>query len=258
LHLLERQCLRRTGLVTAFSEFTRRRIRRLHGPAIAGGVRVIPGWADLERFRIVSDRAAARAQLEWPVDVPVLFTVRRLVPRMGLDRLIQAMPRIGADGRPCLLVIAGEGPLRGALQGLARNLHLESSVQFSGRVDETTLSTMYGAADAFVLPTRALECFGLIAIEALASGVPVLATPTGAIPEILNAGWPATRAPRLSRTSHRASSTGGCRSTSQRSFARTSSNVLPESTAWQSWPMRPWVRRRRFREDRPQPAARAT
>jgi glycosyltransferase involved in cell wall biosynthesis len=185
LHLLERRCLRQTDTITAFSDYTRTLIRRLHGAAMAERVKVIHGWADLDQFRVVDDRAAARKQLGWPSDEPVFFTVRRLVPRMGLDRLIQAVARIASAGRRCRLVIAGEGPLRAALQELADTLGLQACVHLVGRVDEDTLAKMYGAADAFVLSTSELECFGLIAVEALGSGVPVLATPAGAIPEIV-------------------------------------------------------------------------
>jgi glycosyltransferase involved in cell wall biosynthesis len=68
---------------------------------------------------------------------------------------------------------------------MVRDLGLERAVQFVGYVPEEVLPRMYAAADAFVLPTTELECFGLIAVEALACGRPVLATPVGAIPEIL-------------------------------------------------------------------------
>ena len=60
-----------------------------------------------------------------------------------------------------------------------------------GRIDDDLLPMAYGACDAFVLPTAELECFGLIALEALAAGRPVLATPVGAIPEILSRFEPA-------------------------------------------------------------------
>jgi glycosyltransferase involved in cell wall biosynthesis len=58
-------------------------------------------------------------------------------------------------------------------------------VHFLGRVPENILPQMYAAADVFVIPTAELECFGLIALEALACGRPVLATPVGAIPEVV-------------------------------------------------------------------------
>ena len=84
-----------------------------------------------------------------------------------------------------MLVIGGTGPMLPRLQDLVRELQLDGAVRFAGRVTEEDLPRMYAAADAFVLPTAELECFGLIALEALACGRPVLATPVGAIPEIL-------------------------------------------------------------------------
>jgi glycosyltransferase involved in cell wall biosynthesis len=62
---------------------------------------------------------------------------------------------------------------------------IESYCHFLGRIPDEELPAMYAACDAFVLPTAQLECFGLIMLEALASGRPVLATPVGAIPEVL-------------------------------------------------------------------------
>jgi glycosyltransferase involved in cell wall biosynthesis len=149
-------------------------------------MRVVPGWVDLARFRVVNDRLAARRRLGWPIDRPVLLCLRRFVPRMGLDRFLRALALLRSTGRSLLAVLAGDGPLRGALRAQARSLNLSDSTEFPGAVEDDQLRAMYGAADAFVLPTAELECFGLIAIEAMACGTPVLATPVGAIPEILN------------------------------------------------------------------------
>jgi glycosyltransferase involved in cell wall biosynthesis len=124
-------------------------------------------------------------QLGWPIDIPVLFTLRRLVPRMGLDRLLLALRQVKSEGFRFRLIVGGTGPLRSQLEALSMQLDLQDSVSFVGFVSEDVLPMMYAAADVFVLPTTALECFGLIALEALACGRPVLATPVGAIPEIL-------------------------------------------------------------------------
>jgi glycogen(starch) synthase len=78
------------------------------------------------------------------------------------------------------------------LEQLAHELALEDCTRFIGHVADEALPDMYAATDAFVLPTTELECFGLIALEAMASGRPVLATPVGAIPEMLKPiepGW---------------------------------------------------------------------
>ena len=104
---------------------------------------------------------------------------------MGLDRLIRAAGKLRDQGMDFRMVIAGDGPLRGTLRALVTELGLEKYVIVGGEVSEQDLPLMYGACDAFVLPTRSLECFGLIAIEALSAGRPVMATPVGAIPEVL-------------------------------------------------------------------------
>jgi glycosyltransferase involved in cell wall biosynthesis len=185
INRVERRCLRRAHRVTALSEFTVNCLRELHGDGLADKVRVCPGWVDVDRFRVVNDRDMAKRQLGWPTDIPVLFTLRRLVPRMGLDRLLHAMAILKAKSIPPYLVIGGTGPMRGALEQLRDDLGLGSTVQFAGRVDDGILPVLYGACDAFVLPTAELECFGLIALEALACGRPVLATPVGALPEVV-------------------------------------------------------------------------
>ena len=183
---MERQCIARSQQVTVASHFTKDLLRQIHGEALAKKVNVVPGGADLDRFRVIDDRQDAKCRLGWPTDKPILFTLRRLVPRMGLDRLLRAARRLADQGHVFQLVIGGAGPLRSDLDQLAKELDLGEIVRFLGYVPDADLPLMYAACDAFVLPTAELECFGLIAVEALACGRPVLATPVGAIPEILN------------------------------------------------------------------------
>jgi glycosyltransferase involved in cell wall biosynthesis len=189
---LEARLLAHCDVLTCDSSFTRHLVREMHGPQPAARVRVVPGWVDLSRFQILEDRIAAKRSLSWPTDRPVLFCLRRFVPRMGLDVLIDAAGRLAASSQPFFLVLAGDGELRQGLMARALSLGLAGRVLFPGLIPDHQLPAMYGAADALVLPTTALECFGLIAIEALACGRPVLATPVGAIPEVLGRlelGW---------------------------------------------------------------------
>ncbi len=184
-HRIEHWCLESCDCITVFSNYTKQLLGQLHGPSIQQRSQVISGWVDLNRFKIVPDRTAAKVELGWPTNIPVLLTLRRLVPRMGLDRLLYAFQRVKSAGWVLCLIIGGSGPLRNRLENLVAELGLKDRVQFSGHVSDSQLPLMYGAADAFVLPTAELECFGLIALEALACGRPVLATPVGAIPEVL-------------------------------------------------------------------------
>lgn len=182
---IEAECLRRSRVITALSQYTICCIGEVHGKEIAERVKLIPGWVDTSRFVPAEDRELLKAQLGWPPDVPILFTLRRLEARMGLDRLLDASRRLLREGFRFHLVIGGSGSLRASLEEQTVALELSESVTFMGRVEDRDLPLAYAACDAFVLPTAQLECFGLIALEALSTGRPVLATPVGAIPEII-------------------------------------------------------------------------
>ncbi len=147
---------------------------------------VLPGWVETSRYRPAADRAAARARLgeRWAVDVPVFLTVRRLGRRMGLDTLIDAAAELKQRGHRFQLKIGGSGELAAPLRRWIDEGGLSDRVELLGRVPHEVLPTMYAAADCFVLPTRALECFGLIVLEAFACGTPVIASRAAAIPEL--------------------------------------------------------------------------
>ena len=185
INRMEAKCLRHARVITALSQYTIDCIGRIHGTELAKRVELIPGWVDTSRFVPVEDREHAKARLGWPTDLPILFTLRRLVSRMGLDRLLIASHQLLEEGFKFHLMIGGSGPLRNSLEEQARALRLGDSVTFLGRVNDQELPLAYAACDAFVLPTAELECFGLIALEAISAGRPVLATPVGAIPEVI-------------------------------------------------------------------------
>jgi glycosyltransferase involved in cell wall biosynthesis len=184
LWLLEWSCLRRATLVHVLSDFSARQLRSLYGVPGARIVK-IAGGADTERFRPAADRAAARAALGLRPQVTLLLTVRNLEARMGLDRLLEAMARLRYFHPNTHLVVAGTGSRADALRVQAATLGIEDRVDFVGFIDDSRLAAYYQAADAFVLPTRELEGFGLVTVEALACGTPVLGTPVGATPELL-------------------------------------------------------------------------
>jgi glycosyltransferase involved in cell wall biosynthesis len=180
---IERRVLRRAARVLPMSAFMAWRAADLHGVP-AGRMLIVPGGVDRTRFR-PRPRALARQELGLPVDARVVLTLRNLEPRMGLDVLLEAMPRVLAQCPDVVLVVAGAGPLREALEARARRHDLSGCVRFPGFVPEAQLADLYAAADLFVLPTQALEGFGLVTLEALASGAPVVGTPVGATPGLL-------------------------------------------------------------------------
>jgi glycosyltransferase involved in cell wall biosynthesis len=183
LDLLERQAVATADRVLVLSDFSRSLFLVDH-PLNGNRVSTVPGLVDTERFAPGDGKAAARRRLGLEVDGPLLLTVRRLEPRMGIDRLLRALPLLGrAD---VTLVVAGTGSLAGDLPRLAAELGLGERVLFVGPVsDDSRLADWYRAADLFVLPTTAYEGFGMATVEALASGTPVVGTAIGATPELL-------------------------------------------------------------------------
>jgi glycosyltransferase involved in cell wall biosynthesis len=134
------------------------------------------------------DKVTARQALGWPLDSKIFLTVRSMGPRYGLDVAIRALGPLTQEA-DCHFYIGGDGPMRRELEALAEEVLRTGSgrarIHFTGRLSDRDLELAYAAADLFILPTLALECFGLITIEALASGCPVLGTDAAAIPESL-------------------------------------------------------------------------
>jgi glycosyltransferase involved in cell wall biosynthesis len=181
---VEHACLRASDRIVVLSEYSAAKVRKVHG-SVRSPIAVVPGGVDTDQFSPNGGRHAARARLHLPAEGPLLVSVRNLVPRMGLDNLLSAMPKVLWTFPRARLVLAGAGPLRRALEAQAARLGVADRVTFAGFVPEELLPDYYRAADLAVLPTRALEGFGLATIEALACGTPVLGTPVGATPEIL-------------------------------------------------------------------------
>jgi glycosyltransferase involved in cell wall biosynthesis len=169
----------------AISEFTARYVQRL---APRREVTVMHLGTDVDRFSPVDAgaRAEIRRRLDLPADAFIALTVRRLFYRNGLDTLLDAATRVrGLAGMH--LVIGGTGPEHAEIkQRIARgglaNVHLV------GYIPDLELPDYYRAADVFVLPTRTAEGFGLVLMEAAASGIPSIATDSGAPRELVDDG----------------------------------------------------------------------
>lgn len=189
----ELRVLTNSNKIEAKSSFTRSRIEVRYGSDIGDRIQVIPGWIDEQRFGVLSPTQVqqARQKLDWPINQPVFFVLRRLEPRMGLDRFLYAVAQLVREGYDFFTAIAGAGPERRTLEVLLTQLNLESRVRLIGRIEDDVLPLAYGACDASVIPTRALECFGIIALESMATGRPALVTPVGALPEVVGAFEPA-------------------------------------------------------------------
>jgi glycosyltransferase involved in cell wall biosynthesis len=148
---------------------------------------VIPGGVDVDRFAIAPSPAECRRTLGWPTDRPIVLCVRRLVRRVGVDTLIDAASVLRARVPDALVLVAGTGPLRAELEARVTALGLEHQVRFLGFIPDDALPTAYRAADLTVVPTAALEGFGLITVESLAAGTPCVVTPVGGLTDVITA-----------------------------------------------------------------------
>ncbi|WP_373541481.1 glycosyltransferase family 4 protein [Chamaesiphon sp.] len=148
-------------------------------------IHIVPGGVDIDRFQANLTRQQARELLGFPQDRPILFVPRRLVQRMGIDILLQAVVEVKSKVPDVWLAIAGKGALRPVLEQQVHQLGLQDRVKFLGYVPDEQLPVAYQAADLTVVPSQSLEGFGLILLESLACGTPVLSTPVGGMPEVL-------------------------------------------------------------------------
>lgn len=171
----------RAARIALLSEFVRNELASLH-PGLARNAALIPGGLDVRRFAPAStprqDRWAEQA-------TRLLFTARRLTPRMGILELVRAMPAVVELFPGTRLAIAGSGGLQCRIEREIRERGLGETVRLLGRISDDELVRWYRSSSLVVMPTQELEGFGLTTAEALACGTPVLGTPAGATPEIL-------------------------------------------------------------------------
>jgi len=184
---IEHANLLHSDRIIVLAEYTRQMLTDLHGADLHSKTHMIPSGVDIHRFSPATDKNAIREQLNLPHEIPILFTVRNLIPRMGLENLICATSRVKDEfpGQDFRLYIGGRGTLREKLQKMITELGLEHQIYLIGSVSEEELPLYYQACDFFVLPTEALEGFGLVTLEALATNTPVIGTPVGATPELI-------------------------------------------------------------------------
>jgi phosphatidylinositol alpha-1,6-mannosyltransferase len=191
-----RQALGRIGraadVVTTVSRYTRGRIAAALGPDAA--LEPLPSGIDTARFRPDAGARADVRRRHGLGERPVVACVSRLVRRKGQDVLIAALPRIRAAVPGAALMIAGDGPDRDRLRGLAQRHGVADDVVFTGPMAPDEVPAHHAAADVFALPCRTLaggldvEGLGIVLLEAAATGTPVVAGRSGGAPETVRPG----------------------------------------------------------------------
>ena len=143
----------------------------------------VPNGFSPERLRFMG-KNTAREQLGLIEDKKVIFSLGALIERKGFHYLIQAMSEVVKHRKDVLCFIGGSGPLRSRLQKQINKLNLQDHVKLLGFVPDDKLALWMNSADIFVLPSLS-ESFGVVVLEALAVGTPVVATINGGSEEII-------------------------------------------------------------------------
>jgi glycogen(starch) synthase len=149
-----------------------------YGDGLATKTRVQHNGIDLARVRAAQPEVHAR---------PYVLGLGRLVPQKGFDLLIDAFERTAADHPDVDLVLAGEGPERQALEARAHAGRVSDRIVFLGGVPAERAFALFRGAAGFVLPSRH-EPQGIVLLEAMAAGCPVIATRVGGVPETIRDG----------------------------------------------------------------------
>ena len=166
-----------------------RQFRRLYGDP-QGQIEIVSPGVE-HAFFAPGDQGGARTAIDLPADVPVILFVGRIQPLKGPDVAIRALHALGRADALLLIVggssgTAGDGEVERAHQ-LVDELGLNDQVRFIAPQPHHILSTYYRAADVVVVPSRS-ESFGLVALEAMACGIPVVASAVGGLLSLVDHG----------------------------------------------------------------------
>lgn len=149
-------------------------------------VSVIPNGIDLTSFGDLS-RKEARSKLQIKEGEKVILFVGTLRPVKGVRYLIEAMSGVNQDHPKAKLMLVGDGEEREELESLVEEFGLNERVKFIGRVQNEEIPQYMVASDVLVLPSLS-EGFPVTILEAMASGLPIVATKVGGLPEIIKDG----------------------------------------------------------------------
>jgi len=149
-------------------------------------IEVIPNGVDLEQFICASNGKKLREELNLPLNDPIVFFVGRFSVRKGIHILMDAFKHVVKEIPNAKLLIAGKGFLKEYLKHKAKANKIAENVKFLGCIFGKALAKFYMASDVVVCPSIFAEAFGIVILEAMAAGKPVIATNVGGIPEIVN------------------------------------------------------------------------
>jgi glycosyltransferase involved in cell wall biosynthesis len=180
--------IRNSDVCTANSRATAKIARKL---GINNNIKILPMGVDTDSFQKTHDIDSLKRK--YKLKGPAILFVGRLIDWKGPDYLIKAMPEILLRFPTAKLLIIGSGPLKEKLVSLVEGFTLNEHVIFIDRVPQQELVTFYSTADIFVLPSiinekSETEGLGVVLLEAMACGLPVIGSDVGGISDIIKNG----------------------------------------------------------------------
>lgn len=196
IHLAEQYMAREADMIIACSTFMRHEIMEsLH--VSDEKIRVIPNGVEYKHLINLRTKYAdfPHIRRRWaPPDAPLIFFVGRLEWEKGPDLLVEAMPQVVNSFPNAKLILAGKGGYTDHLIKMIQALNMEESIQLVGFISDETRNELYAVADVAVFPSR-YEPFGIVALEAMAAGVPVIVGDVGGLSEVVKHGVTGLSAP---------------------------------------------------------------
>ncbi len=147
-------------------------------------IEIIPNGIDLEKYNASVDRVAVRSRYGVHPHEKLVLCIGRLVPQKGIEYLIRTVPRIAGRYPEARFIIVGEGWLRGHLEYVARSTGHQWKITFTGWIPDQELVALLNSADVLVVPSI-YEPFGIVALEGMAAGIPVVASDIGGLAEVV-------------------------------------------------------------------------
>ena len=183
-NFLNRAIINHAGKCSANSGATREMAQLISGRE---DIEIIPMGVDTNVFKPVR---GDKTRWDSRADEKIILFVGRLIEVKGLTYLLEALTKVFRVCREARAVIVGSGPQKERLLALSKGLKLEKQVSFIGAIAQNELPAIYSAADVFVLPSVVSESgeregLGVVLLEAMACGSPVIGTNTGGIPDIV-------------------------------------------------------------------------
>ena len=185
LRSYEKKLMNRSDALIAVSKYTVDELTELYG-IDEKKIHVIYNGVDVQKFKPRPDRTELRRDFGLEAEKKIVLFVGRLYHRKGLEILLRSIPPVLQEFSDVKFVISGKGfkEKEESLRNLAKQLDIEDHVTFMGYVPDEKLPNLYSASDIFVLPAI-YENFPFAILEAQATGLPVISTKVGGIPEFL-------------------------------------------------------------------------